>query len=152
MKQRKIAISLAVITAIAAPFVSGAYWTKPHSVMLVPLSQDEEAEARAVLAETSNCKTHLDRVWQIIDEKSKPVPIGEIDPKIFADVPRADPVTVCNSRLRVWQAGGYFRRGFSLSKYLAINLLAAALAFIAIFGLSYLLPALARRHWRWLNT
>jgi hypothetical protein len=40
----------------------------------------------------------------------------------------------------------------STPKYLALNAVVAVLAFVVIFGLTYLLPALGRRYWRWLNT
>jgi hypothetical protein len=36
--------------------------------------------------------------------------------------------------------------------YLAINAVAATAGFVIIYGLTFLLPALARRYWRWLNT
>jgi hypothetical protein len=81
MKQRKIAISIAVVAAIATPFASGTYKANPLSKMFVPLSKDEEAEIRAVLAETNNCQN--------------------------------------------WQAGGRFDNHFPLSKYLALNAIAA---------------------------
>jgi hypothetical protein len=119
--------------------------------MFVPLSKDEEAEIRAVLAETNNCQMHLDRVWQIIDEKDK-IRYEKNKTKLLASLfDFGDPVTVCNYDLENWQAGGRFENHFPLSKYLALNAIAAVAGFAAIFGLSYLLPALARR-WRWLNT
>jgi hypothetical protein len=43
-------------------------------------------------------------------------------------------------------------RGHSILKYLAINAVAATAGFVIIYGLTFLLPALARRYWRWLNT
>jgi len=40
----------------------------------------------------------------------------------------------------------------STSKYLGINATAAAVGFVIIYCLTFLLPALARRYWRWLKT
>ena len=153
MKQRKIGISLAVVAAIAAPFALGTYKANPTSEKFVPLKA-RVAEIKAVLAETNNCQTHLDRVWQIIDEIRKREPVNEliaITDHLRAKEPGAD-YAECNRYLKVWNAGGAIYQDFSLSKYLALNVLAAAAGFAAIFGLSYLLPALSRRYWRWLNT
>jgi len=55
------------------------------------------------------------------------------------------------SRRELWRQGGEFKER-SLSEYLALNAAAVAIGFAGVFGLSYLLPALARRYWRWLNT
>ena len=43
-------------------------------------------------------------------------------------------------------------RDFSEPKYLALNLATALAGFVVVFGLAYLLPAIARGYWRWLNT
>jgi hypothetical protein len=40
----------------------------------------------------------------------------------------------------------------SVAKYLAYNAAAMVAGFGIIFGLTILLPAVARRYWRWLNT
>jgi hypothetical protein len=148
MKQRKIAISLAVVAAIATPLASGAYWAEPTSkTLLVPFSKEREAEVRSLLADTNNCQ-NLDRLQQKIDEAQRTR--DKNDP--FSGYMPPDAFTACTRDLKAWQDGGYLGYDFSLSKYLALNAAAAAIAFIAIFGLSYLLPALARRYWRWLNT
>jgi hypothetical protein len=42
--------------------------------------------------------------------------------------------------------------GPAIPLYLALNAAVAIVAFVLIFGLTYLLPALVRRYWRWLNT
>ena len=40
----------------------------------------------------------------------------------------------------------------SMTIYLLMNAAVAVASFGIIFGLTYLLPAVARRYWRWLNT
>ena len=142
MNQRKLALSLAVVAAIATPFASGTYKLRPTSEGIIPFSKEAEANLRAVLAETNNCQTNLESVYQII----RPIYL-------------ADAFKLCMHYREELQAGGVSGYRFSLSQYLAINAAAAAAAFAAIFGLSYLLPALAglgaalgRRYWRWLNT
>lgn len=152
MKQLKIAISLAVIAAIATPFASGTYEAEPFSKTFVPLSKEGDARIRAYLAKTDNCKTHLETV--IEGEGSlfnEPAPQNWIAlvPK-FNEVPPA--LSVCKHNLELWRTGGYVRYGFSLSKYLAINAAAVVAAFAVVFGSSYLFLALGRRYWRWLNT
>jgi hypothetical protein len=58
----------------------------------------------------------------------------------------------CYSRKQILENGGFNGRRRSMPIYLTMNAAAAILAFGAIFGLTYLLPALIRRYWRWLNT
>jgi hypothetical protein len=55
------------------------------------------------------------------------------------------------SSTKALEEGGYYARGRSKPLYLALNAAVAVSAFVVIFGLSYLLPALARRYCR-LNT
>jgi hypothetical protein len=136
MKQRKIAISLAVVAAIAAPFALGTY-AKPHDPKTetwVPFSKEEQERIRLVLAETNNCQTDLDRVYQIIGLSYSP------------EMP--SPLEVCRNYIKARQKGGTLRYGIPLSEYLAVNAAAAAAGFIAIFALSIL----ALRYWRWLKT
>ena len=58
----------------------------------------------------------------------------------------------CLAEQKALEEGGYYVRGQSTPLYLALNAAVAVAAFVVIFGLTYLLPALARRYWRWLNT
>jgi hypothetical protein len=118
VKQRKIAISLAVVGAIAAPFVTGAWRMTPTS--FTPLSSEEEKRLTALMEETKNCQTLKDNMYCEVIEWGK------------------------------LHNGGDFQ--FSAPKYWALNLATALAGFVIVFGLAYLLPALARRYWRWLNT
>jgi hypothetical protein len=118
MKQRKIAISLAVIGAIAAPFVTGAWKMTPKS--FTPLSAEREKKLTAYIEKTKNCATAEDQFY-------------------CENWPR-----------KALRDGGEFE--FSEPKYLALNLATALAGFVVIFGLAYLLPAIGRRYWRWLNT
>jgi hypothetical protein len=121
VKQRKIAISLAVVGALAAPFVTGAWEMTPTSFK--PLSADEEKRFTAYMEETKNCQT-------------------------LRDLERFECET--GGTPQALRDGGYFV--FSEPKYLALNLFAVFAGFVVVFGLVYLLPALVRRYWRWLNT
>ena len=58
----------------------------------------------------------------------------------------------CRVQQKALEEGGYYGRGRSKPLYLALNAAVAVVAFAVIFALTYLLPALARRYWRGLNT
>src|SRR6516165_1723847 len=121
MKQRKIGISLAVVGAIAAPFVTGAWKMTPKS--FTPLSAEREKKLTAYIEKTKNCQTVEDTYEQFYCE---------------------------NWPRKALRDGGELE--FSKPKYLALNLATALAGFVVVFGLAYLLPAIARRYWRWLNT
>jgi hypothetical protein len=57
MNQRKIALSLAVIGAIAAPFVLRTYNLRPTSETWVPLAAHEKDKIANELKVTENCAT-----------------------------------------------------------------------------------------------
>jgi hypothetical protein len=58
----------------------------------------------------------------------------------------------CRYFQKTLKEGGYYMYGPAIPLYLALNAAVAIVAFVLIFGLTYLLPALVRRYWRWLNT
>jgi hypothetical protein len=62
MKQRKIAISLAIVGAIAAAFIFGTSKMRPTSENWVPITAEENASIAAYLKETNNCQVLSDRV------------------------------------------------------------------------------------------
>ena len=66
MKQRKIAISLAVVGATAAPFVTGAWKMTPKS--FTPLSAEREKKLTAYIEKTKNCQTVEDTYEQFYCE------------------------------------------------------------------------------------
>jgi hypothetical protein len=47
--------------------------------------------------------------------------------------------------------GGFYAPEPSVVFYLLLNAAVAAASFGATFALTYLLPALIRRYWKWLN-
>ena len=59
---------------------------------------------------------------------------------------------VCLGTIQDLKRGGVEHAYSSTLMYLAVNALVAAAGFVIIYGLTFLLPALARRYWRWLNT
>ena len=130
MKQRKIAISLAVIGAIAAPFVFHTYKAQPTGNVWKPLTAEDKVEQGAWVKSTNNCQTFEGGITAT----------------------DATAVRGCRYWQKTLEEGGRYGPGPSAPLYLALNAAVAAVAFAVIFALTYLLPALARRYWRWLNT
>src|SRR5262249_34530942 len=62
MNQRKLAISLAVIGAIAAPFAFRIYKMRPVSEMFVPYTAQEKERVAAYFKEVNNRQTITDKV------------------------------------------------------------------------------------------
>jgi hypothetical protein len=136
-KQRKIAISLAVVGAAAAPFVSGTFKMEPTDLVLEPLTAEQRADITAYLTKLNNCR------------EFETMPIGSIP----------DVGMRCFDRQADLKNGGVYDERFATGKYVAWNVGAVVAAFAIVFGLAYVLPpltylflALARRYWRWLNT
>jgi hypothetical protein len=110
MKQRKIAISLAVVGAIASPFeFSVLTEMEATSDVWVPLSADKRENITTYLEGTNNCQTFTKR----LDELKR----LEITPSVM-DL--SDEV-VCRISLRKLKEGGTYESHFSLPKYLALN-------------------------------
>jgi hypothetical protein len=150
VKQRKITISLAVVGAIAAPFVFDTYSEWPMTYGLVPLTAQEKTTIAAELKETNNCQTYHDRSEQFM-RGAKGLPPDKVTEMFLRnnDFLREGS---CKEGQRRLEAGGDFKEHPDTLKYLAINAATAGSAFVVIYGLAYLLPAIARRYWRWLNT
>jgi hypothetical protein len=122
MKQRKIAISLAVVGALAAPLVLHTYAEKYHLWRTWrPLTAEEEATHQLIIA-TRDQECRMMTLEGCLSFREHLKDDGYVD-------------------------GGRFVRS---AVYLPLNVLVAIVGFAVIFGL--LLPALARRYWRWLNT
>jgi hypothetical protein len=124
VKQRKIAISLAVVGAIAAPFVLGTYKAELEGTIWEPLTAEDKDEMGTFVKSTNNCQT------------------------FEGGVSGPTAVQGCRYWQKALEEGGRYGPGLSTQLYLALNAAVAAMAFVVIFGLTYLLPALARRYWR----
>ncbi len=147
MKQRKVAISLAIVGAVEAPFVFGSYNERPMTHALVPMTAEERATIAARLKETNNCETIRDRIVQQLRDS------GKLEPHAITDaLLKNNDNLLCYSQKARLERGGDFEDYPDTLKYLAINAGTAGSAFVVIYGLAFLLPALARRYWRWLNT
>jgi hypothetical protein len=137
IRERKIAISLAIVAAIAAPFVTGTWKRQPKSSTWVPLTVEQRADDAAYLERTNNCQTLVDRTRELQRLGFNP-PLGE--------------EVMCDIRRERFNDGGTFQRLLSVPKYLGVNGIAVVVGFVSVFGLAIMLPVLIRRYWRWLNT
>jgi hypothetical protein len=134
MRQYKIALSLAIVGAAAAPFIFGSYEMnfQPSSVV-VPLTTEEKEQMAAKLKSNNYCQEQRDRLTKSHD---------------FSDTL---PVVACELEAKTLESGETIHSYSRAPKYLAINAAVVVVSFALIFGLTYFLPALARRYWKWLN-
>jgi hypothetical protein len=58
----------------------------------------------------------------------------------------------CRFEPKALEEGVVYGPRSSMPLYLLLNAAVAVAGFGIIYGLTFLLPALARRYWRWLNT
>jgi hypothetical protein len=127
MRQWKIALSLAVVGALAAPFVFRTYKIRPPSVQTwVPMSEEVKAGVIAYMKRTNGCQNFVDQ----------------------ANSPALDS---CRFEQKALDDGGSYGSRPSIPLYLTLNAAVALITFGIIFGLTFLVPALAIRYWRWLK-
>jgi hypothetical protein len=129
MRQWKIALSLAVVGGLAAPFALGTYKMRPPVVWRwVSLAEEDDKEFVADLV----ARMKRTNYCLAID-----------DPLLTS--------SECYLEKKTLEDGGFYGLRPSKLFYPTINAAAAILAFGTIFGLTFLLPALLRRYWRWLK-
>jgi hypothetical protein len=125
VRQWKVALSLAILAAAAAPFVFGT-WKQPSTeTVWVPLTEDQRAKFSAYEKETSDCRTI-----------SNPGEYG---------------TALCRVTVDMLKEGGLFEIVSLRSKYWTENLLAALAALFGIFASVMVLPSIARIYLAWLN-
>ena len=147
-RQQKLAVSLAIVGAIAAPFVFGTWKLRPMSKVWVPLTAEEKASVAAYLKETKDCQLLRDRVDALQLQKLDPQARTGALLRNNDFLEEGD----CHLKLDRLNSSGQFETRLDPWKYLAFNAAAIAASFSIIYSLALLLPALARRYWRWLNT
>ena len=125
VRRWKIAIPVAVVGAITAPFVFGTWKMRPISETWVPLTADQKAKLGTYTQSTENCRIFEAAFWDKV---------------------------LCDMELEKLRAGGEYQYLYlSAPKYLAVNFATALGAFISVFGLTFLLPDLFRRYRLWLR-
>lgn len=139
MRQKKIAISLAIIGAVAAPFVFHTWKLRPTSETFVSLTADKKEEIAAYLKKTDNCAT-----------TANALAVAHARGSSYMDAFNAN--YFCETGRDSLERGAETTVYFSAPKYFAINLAVVIGAFVSIFVLAFLIPAVSRRYWKWLNT
>jgi hypothetical protein len=130
-RQWKIALSLAIVGALAAPFVFRTYKARPTHSVWVPLTVREKENLAVSLQNSSYCRRRTDN-----------------------DVIHF----LCYKAKEKFELGGDYEYHPDRPKYLAMNVGVAAATFVSFFALAFLIPILihgvaflARRYWTWLN-
>ena len=144
MKQWKVALSLAILGAVGAPFVTHTVRMRPTTETWMPLTQDEKERISAEMSKTSNCRTLSEQ----FDAKKN---MG-IKPSVedFMDVISRD--STCRDQLKSLELWGHVESHPSLVKYVVLNLASALAGFGIVFGAAMVIPFLIQRYWRGLNT
>lgn len=129
-RARKIALSLAIIGALAGPFVFGSYRARPTYPVWMPLTEQERENLSAYFQRNERCRRETRDASRII----------------------------CHLAWEEYEQGGKREYHPDLAKYLALNGGIAAATFISVFVLALLIPmmmrgfgSLARRYLQWLN-
>jgi len=137
VRQWKIALSLAIVGALASPFVFRTYNAQPSYGVWVPLTSQEKESLAASLQKSNNCQSEADFVRSDND---------------FIRY------YICSRDKEKFELGGEYEYHLDRLKYLTLNFGTAIAAFISVFGLALLLPMLVRgcaflalRYWKWLN-
>src|SRR5262245_14585872 len=121
MKQWKVAISLATLGAIAAPFVTHTVRMHPTTETWIPLTQDEKERISAEMSRTSNCRTLSEQFDANKNMGNKP------SVEDFMDVISRD--SICRDQLKSLELGGHAESRPSILKYAAFNLASALAGF-----------------------
>jgi hypothetical protein len=125
MRQWKIAISLAIVGAIAAPFISGTWQNSTTRRDWVPITEDQANKASVFVKATNNCRTFD-------------------DPKEYDQI-------VCHILADQLRDGGTYSTVSLRREYWMTNAAVSLAALVIIFSSAMILPAVALRYWRWLK-
>ena len=128
MKQWKVAISLAILGALAAPFVTQTVRMHPTTETWIPLTQDEKERISAEMSKTSNCRTVSEQFEAKKNTGSKP------SVEDFMNVISQD--SICRDQLKSLELGGHVESHPSMLKYAAFNLASALAGFGIVFGVA----------------
>jgi hypothetical protein len=155
MRQWKIALSLAIVGALAAPFVFRTYKAPMEDIILVPLTAQQKEELQAGLENLlndPNCwettsELHRRTELQLCAAQNDPGCKKTIGPRCY------DAEAALKKRL-----SPHIEYRPNYLEYFVPNAIVAVETFVGVFGLAYLIPmllrglaSLARRYWKWLN-
>ena len=142
MTHWKIAVSLGILGAIAAPFFTHTVRMSPTTETWTPLTQDEKERISAEMSKTSNCRTLSE---QFDAKKNTGVKPSVED---FMNVISQD--SICRDQLKSLELGGHVESHPSMFKYAVFNLASALAGFGIVFAAATVIAFLIQR--RRLNT
>ena len=134
MKHWKIAISLAILGAIAAPFITRTATMEPTTESWVALTQDEKERISAEMSKTSNCRTLSEQ----FDAKKS---MGA-KPSVDDFMNTISQESICRDQLKSLELGGHAEAHQSILKYAALNLASALAGFGIVFGVAIVILSL----------
>jgi hypothetical protein len=150
LRQWKIALSLAVVGALAAPFVFRTYKARPEIDGFRPLVAERQKDVTAYLEEHNYCHDPQNAPKIELCSYSRSPSCVTLDQYVRQK-------EECSYQLGLLQRGEYYSY-FDSRKFFTLNLMALIGGFVGVFGLAYLIPMLirgvaflARRYCRWLN-
>jgi hypothetical protein len=136
MRPSRTALGLAIIVALAAPFVAGTSQPGANAQTWIALTARQRTEIVAKLDSSKNCRYFETQV------EARDVLGLNVDTKDIDDAMQ------CHRDQDALRDGGEMRPTFSLPRYLAVNAAIALSSALGMLGLAMMLPALLRRHAR----
>ena len=137
MRPSRTAVGLAIMVAVAAPFVAGTSDPRTNAQSWVALTAEQRAEIAAKLDSSKNCRYFETQV------EARDVLGLKVDSKDIEDALQ------CHRDQDALRDGGEMRPGFSLPRYLAVNAAVAIAGALAVLLLAMMVPALFRRYARY---
>ena len=133
MTQRNVALLLAVVAAVAAPFLFGTSQPRANAQRWIALTPELRASILAKLDNSKNCRYFETQV------EARDVLGLNVDSKDIDDAMQ------CHREQDMLRDGGEAQAYFSLPRYLAINAAVALAGSLGILGLAAAAGALTRR-------
>src|SRR5258705_3286536 len=132
----KTTVSLAIVGAIAAPFVFGTWQPRSNAQTWIALTPERRANLLARMESSKNCRYFETQV------EARDV-LG-----ITADSKDIVEAVQCHREQDTLTDGGESQATFSLPRYLAINGAIALAGSLGLAGLAIAIPYLSRRYGR----
>jgi hypothetical protein len=133
MKHRNIALLLAVVAAMASPFLFGTWQPRANAEQWIALTPELRASLVAKLESSKNCRYFETQV------EARDVLGLKVDSDDIRDAVQ------CHREQDALRDGGEVQAYFSLLRYLAVNIGVALVGAFGTFGLAMAVPVLVRR-------
>ena len=132
----KIAVGLAIVAAMAAPFAFGTWQPQANAQNWIALTPELRTNILARLESSKNCRYFETQV------EARDVLGLKVDASDILDAIQ------CHREQDALRDGGEMQAIFSLPRYLAVNSAVSLAGTLAMLGLAIVIPALLRRYRR----